>query len=234
MAKFRKIDPRIWNDEKFRSLSSNGKLVFFLLLTHPNMTSLGAMRGTLCGLAEEIKWKEKDFTKAFAEAFAKGMVMNDSEASLIALPHFIRYNPPESPNVIIAWGKSVDLLPECSLRDRVIIDAKDSIKGFSKGFHEAFEKAMPIQEQEQEQEQEKAKSVPGGEISSPTVWDIWGNIPGVTKSHRSFLGKQIKTYGEDRVAATVGELSVRRPPPADPSAFLIGMLRDNEPREEFQ
>lgn len=47
MARYRKIDSRIWNDAKFRELSDNGKLVFLMLLTHPSMTSLGAMRATV-------------------------------------------------------------------------------------------------------------------------------------------------------------------------------------------
>ena len=35
MSRYRKVDPRIWNDEKFRTLTDNGKLVFFMLLTQP-------------------------------------------------------------------------------------------------------------------------------------------------------------------------------------------------------
>jgi hypothetical protein len=56
MARYRKIDPRIWNDQKFRELSDDAKIVFFLLLTHPHMTALGAMRATVAGLAAELGW----------------------------------------------------------------------------------------------------------------------------------------------------------------------------------
>ena len=71
MAKYRKVDPRIWNDAKFRDLSDNGKLVFFFLLTHPNMTSLGAMRHTIPGLAAELGWDVEVFGKAFQEPFER-------------------------------------------------------------------------------------------------------------------------------------------------------------------
>lgn len=156
MSRYRKIDPRIWNDAKFRQLSNSGKLVFFMLLTHPNMTSLGAMRGTVAGLAEELGWETEAFREAFAEALAKGIAEHDQKACLIALPNFIRYNPPESPNVVKAWVNSLDMLPECSLKNRVIQRARDFAKGMNKGFAEAlpeaFAKSMPIQEQEQEQE----------------------------------------------------------------------------------
>lgn len=160
MSKYRKIDVRIWNDAKFRDLSHNAKLVFFFLLTHPNMTALGAMRSTLSGLAEELDFELEVFREAFREAFAKGMVKHDSKACLIALPNFIKYNQPESPNVVKAWVNSLDLLPECDLKNDVISLSANALKGYSKAFREAlpeaflktYPKSMPNQEQEQEQE----------------------------------------------------------------------------------
>lgn len=158
MSKYRKIDVRIWNDAKFRDLSHNAKLVFFFLLTHPNMTALGAMRSTLSGLAEELDFELEAFREAFREAFAKGMVKHDSKACLIALPNFIKYNQPESPNVVKAWANSLDLLPECDLKNDVISLSANALKGYSKAFREAlpeaflktYPKSMPNQEQEQE------------------------------------------------------------------------------------
>ena len=163
MSKYRKIDVRIWNDAKFREFSHNAKLVFFLLLTHPNMTSIGAMRATLSGLAEEMNMDLEAFREAFREAFLKGMVKHDAKACLIALPNFIKYNQPESPNVVKAWASSLDLLPECDLKNEVITLSANALKGYSKAFQEAlpeafrktYPKSMPNQEQEQEQEQEQ-------------------------------------------------------------------------------
>jgi len=54
MSTWRKIDTKIWNDRKFMALSGDAKLAFFFILTHPAMTSLGGMRGTLEGLASEL------------------------------------------------------------------------------------------------------------------------------------------------------------------------------------
>jgi len=161
MAKYRKIDPRIWNDEKFRSLSDNGKLVFLFLLTHPFMTALGAMRATIPGLAAEMGWKQEAFAKAFQEALSKGMAEHDAEACFVWLPRFLKYNGPESPNVVKAWVSSLDLLPECSLKNKVIQDVKAFAKAlpeaFAKALPEAFAKSMPYQEQEQEPKQEQEK-----------------------------------------------------------------------------
>ena len=159
MAKYRKVDPRIWNDAKFRLLSDHGKLVFFFLLTHPNMTPLGAMRGTIPGLAAEIGWTDKAFREAFREAFKEGMILHDEKAFFFWLPNFMKYNRPESPNVVKAWLGSVDSLPECNLLYRAITAACECAEGLGKAFTEAlpkdFAKGMPYQEQEQEQEQEQ-------------------------------------------------------------------------------
>ena len=51
MSRYRKVDTRIWNDAKFNSLSEKRKLVFFFLLTHPNLKMIGGMRATVPGLA---------------------------------------------------------------------------------------------------------------------------------------------------------------------------------------
>src|SRR5690606_33439044 len=145
-----------------RALSDDAKLVFLMLLTHPGMTALGAMRGTPQGLAAELGWLPEAYAKAFAEVCGKGMAKHDGAACFIWLPKFLAYNLPESPNVIKAWRGSLDLLPECEMKSVVIPRARDIALGMSKGFHKAFAEVFPEalahpslnQEQEQEQEQE--------------------------------------------------------------------------------
>ena len=161
--KYRKIDPKIWNDERFNSLSDKAKLIFFFLLTHPHMTPVGAMRATTAGFAEELGWTVEAFREAFQEALSKAMVKHNPKAHYVSLPNFIKYNAPESPNVVTAWGKSMDDIPECREKDQLYHDLKALLKGYAKAFREAFDKAfakptikaMPNQEQEQEQEQDK-------------------------------------------------------------------------------
>ena len=152
MAKYRKVDPRIWNDAKFRDLSDNGKLVFFFLLTHPNMTSLGAMRHTIPGLAAELGWDVEVFGKAFGEPFQKGLVKHDEKAAFVWLPNFIKYNPPENPNVVKSWGAALDLLPECDMLNELLQHVKEFLKELPEGFRKPFRKGLANQEQEQEQD----------------------------------------------------------------------------------
>ena len=79
MAHYRKIEARIWNDEKFCALSDDGKLLFFFLLTNPHLTALGAMRISVAGIAGELNWLEKRLREALGEAFRKGMPNQEQE-----------------------------------------------------------------------------------------------------------------------------------------------------------
>ena len=43
MARYKKIDVRIWNDAKFNALSSDARLIFLFMLTSPQTTMVGAV-----------------------------------------------------------------------------------------------------------------------------------------------------------------------------------------------
>lgn len=164
--KYRKVDPRIWNDAKFMALSHHAKLVFFMLLTHPHLTMVGAMRGSVVGLAAELNVS----VDVFDEILNIKLAEYDASACFIWLPNFIKYNVPESPNVVRAWGSAFDLLPECELKNKVFQTLASYAEGLGKGFAEAFREAFteaspkalaktsPNQEQEQEQEQKEERT----------------------------------------------------------------------------
>jgi hypothetical protein len=165
MSHYRKIDVRIWNDEKFNGLTDNGKLLFLFLLTHPHMTPLGGMRATLGGLADELKWSKRIVNKHFSALMNAKFVLYDDKNHILIFRNFIKYNQPESPNVIKSWNYHLDLIPEGKLKAQLIQQTTQFInENFSKAFQEAlpeafrkalrepFAKGMPNQEQEQEQE----------------------------------------------------------------------------------
>ncbi len=168
--KYRKIDPRIWNDANFCRLSKDAKFAFLFLLTHQHMSMVGAMRGTVSGLAAELDVS----VDAFGELFELGLAQNDVASHFIGLPNFIKYNQPESPNVVRAWGAAFDLLPECELKAQWFQRLKAFAERLGKGFHEAFLEAFaealpealrevsrrpsPNQEQEQEHITERKRT----------------------------------------------------------------------------
>lgn len=142
MSFYRKIDVKVHNDVKFRSLSDKAKLLWFTLITFPDLTAVGAMKFTISGMAEFMKWDIKAFREAFLEVLSKGMIQYDENANFLCFPNFIKYNMPENPNVVKSWVKLEGMLPECSLKDKYLQSVKVFMEGFSKAFAEAMPKGL--------------------------------------------------------------------------------------------
>jgi hypothetical protein len=142
MPRYRKVDPRIWNDEKFSALSDAGKLAFLYVLTHPNLTAIGAMRATLDGLAAERGWSLKRLRKALAPALANRMIEVNERASYIGLPHFLKYNEPEAPNSVKAWRSAFDLIPECAEKRALVQRCRAYLDSKSPAFRDAMPDAI--------------------------------------------------------------------------------------------
>jgi hypothetical protein len=105
------------------------------------------------------------------------MAEADWKARVVWVPKAIRYNEPESPNVIKGWRKAWDEIPECHLKLKSLQELRDYVesnpkhkaawlKAFREVFPEAFAKGSPNQEQEQEQEINTPQP-PKGETGSP-------------------------------------------------------------------
>lgn len=168
MARYRKIDIRIWNDRKFRELDDKAKLAFFLVLTHPDTNQLGMLRSRSVALAMELGWHPDVMSDAILMLCHMGMLMVDDKAGFIFIPNFLKYNPPNGPNAVKGWEGLLDQMPECALLDHAISSLKPFVDGLSEGLRnampndikDAMAHAMPndikdaprIQEQEQEQE----------------------------------------------------------------------------------
>ena len=179
MARYRKIDIHTWGDENFKSLSPIppcGQGLWFFLLTGPFTGPIpGLFNAGRAAMAEALGWSLEAFDIAFQEVFTKGMVKADWKARLVWLPNAIKYNNPESPNVITSWGKELDTLPECRLLHEALNTIRETICKMDGGFIVAFDKAfgkallktMPNQEQEQEQEQYKDNTPPQAATLKP-------------------------------------------------------------------
>ncbi|HCO53185.1 MAG TPA: hypothetical protein DIT20_08420 [Sutterellaceae bacterium] len=170
MARYRKIDVRMWNDRKFRELSDNAKLAFILLLTHPDTTQIGTIRTRVSNLADELGWQRDAMSHAIQEVTLNGMIDADEKAGLMVINNFLKYNAPSSPNAFKSWRELIDLMPECDLLDRHVASLKAFVDSLSTGMRNAIpndlmdaikdailrvnEQPSRIQEQEQEQEQE--------------------------------------------------------------------------------
>ncbi len=162
MARYRKVDVRIWKDERFKRLSpipACGQGLWLYLLTNRFTTNIpGCYSIGERALAEDLGWEIEAFREAFREACSQGMVKADFQAPLIFIPKAIFYNIPESPNVVRSWRQSWDEFPTCKLKFIAYNELRCFLEGLSEGFRKAFleacGQASANQEQEQEQEQD--------------------------------------------------------------------------------
>lgn len=170
LSRYRKVEVRIWGDEKFRRLTPIppcGQGLFLHLITGPHTGPIpGLFSAGRAALAETLEWELEAFDEAFREAFREGLAEADWKARVVWIPKAIRHNKPESPNVVRGWATEFDLIPECALKWKALDTLKASIHAlgepYGKAFDETFGKptgkpsgnTTGNQEQEQEQEQD--------------------------------------------------------------------------------
>ena len=142
MSLYRKIDTRTFGDSKFRRLRRSqpcGQYLWLWLLTGPGTCQIPGVIFNMGahGMAELLGWDKKGFREAFEEILSLGMVKADFEAPLVFIPNAIKYNRPQSPNVITAWSRAWENVPECPLKEHIRQLLEASIEGMSRGFQEA-------------------------------------------------------------------------------------------------
>lgn len=138
MARYGKIDVRIWGDEKFRKLSKpapNAQTLWLFLLAPPMRTAIPGLYSIgEFGLAEAIGWPIAAFRRRWKEIRRAGMARADWSSRLVWVPKAVLYDPPRNTNVAKGWGRIFSELPECPLRS----DAKQFMEQFMKQIGEPF------------------------------------------------------------------------------------------------
>lgn len=175
MARYRKIDIRIWGDAKFGRLSPlvpSGQALWFYLLTGRETGIIpGVLVAGRAALAESLRWPLEGFDKGFREVLQEGLAQADFDAPLIWIPNAVRYNPPANPNVVKSWRDAWDEVPECELKVTIWQSLKGFTEGlgegFAKGFREAIAKPSLNPSPNQEQDQEQEQDLLAGEAPAP-------------------------------------------------------------------
>ena len=140
---YRKIAVRMWGDGKFcRSLSPmapSGQALWLYLLTGEHTGIIpGLFSRGKAAIAESLGWDLEDFERCFREIETAGMASADWQARLVWIPNAVKYNRPDNPNVVTAWGRAFQMLPECSLRDRAKVELRRAICKMGRSFEERF------------------------------------------------------------------------------------------------
>ena len=125
-SNYTQISKGILDNKKFISLSADGKLMFLIILTHPSMTPLGAMRGGVHSLAGDLGWDPQRSVMALNECVANDLIELSIKPAMIWVPSYLEHNKDIYEE--LKEGVSIDLdktkfylglLPICELKNKL-------------------------------------------------------------------------------------------------------------------
>jgi len=197
VSRYRRVLTRIWEDDKFPSLSVDGRLLFLYHLTSPRSTPFLLYVEGPGGIADALRLPSARLRLAMTEVSRNMMVDYADDGSLMVfLPQALTIpeNAPESLNAIKTWTNLFHDLPKTPFRNKCLSHWLSLGDGIHHAFTLAFVKACtmantmaPIQEQEQEQEQEPPIVPHGGpDQVQVQAQDLLGFLN--RKAEKSFRG----------------------------------------------
>ncbi len=142
MSRYRVVYCLIWNDDKFPFVSDDCQLVTFHILTTPYSSPFGCYKASMEALASEKRWDIAKYRKAFKEGSRAGFYEYDEKHQMVFIPSFLKYNPPNNPNVLKSWGKVFNELPNSKLKNKCLKALTDLVEGFGEAFTKAFQEGF--------------------------------------------------------------------------------------------
>lgn len=201
MSRYRKIDPRIWNDERFVKLDSDEKLIAIYAFTAQS-NRIGIFKFSPAMAAEQLDMGGETFAKRFDNVCKALRWTFDKGLRVLYIPTWWKYNTPENPNVLQSNLDDLHDLPQTPL----LTEFASNVAYLPATQHERFNltlaKGLPErmahqeqeQEQEQKQEQEQEKPPAAEGVLIPAVLDTpeflaaWGDW----QKYRREIGKKLK------------------------------------------
>lgn len=114
---YRKIEPKLWDDEKIAHVSATTKLVWIYLLTGPHTTALpGLWHVGLAQIAEGLRLTFQEVEPALCELERLGRIVRHKACRMIRVPNAPKHNPAENGNAMKTWFRVWKDLPECAMK----------------------------------------------------------------------------------------------------------------------
>lgn len=119
-AKFRKIDPRIWNDEKFVAMTLDEKLLAFWLLTNSRLNRVGVVLWSP-GLASEETGIDRHRVDTVCHTVCHTLNwVFDTRSKLVFLTTWWKYNTPDNESALKGQLEDLHDLPKNDLNPHFI------------------------------------------------------------------------------------------------------------------
>lgn len=151
MAKFRKVDPRIWNDEGVQALPPLDKLVAIYCLTG-QCNRIGIFKFSIALAAEDLGLPADDIRERLDRVCHTLSWGYDAVRRVLYFPNWWKYNNPGSPKTLQGLLDDVHEVPKTELLQEFASNTEHLSDSLCHTLSLFFGKGMPYQEQEQEQE----------------------------------------------------------------------------------
>jgi hypothetical protein len=165
-AKYRKVDPRIWRDEKFVELDAIDKLIVHYVLTSLQANRIGLFTFSVALAAEELGIKVETFRERFANVCQTFQWPYDPRTKTLFLKTWWKYNRPDNPNMLKSCLEDLHDLPASDLITAFLNNTRYLPETFAAilrnvGGNVGGNVSPQEQEQEQEQKQEMEQEQEG-------------------------------------------------------------------------
>ena len=164
MARYRKINPRFWRDEKVRELTLPEKVIALYLFTGQS-NRIGLFNFSPGESAEDLEMSLETFREGFGKVCRRLNFGWDERARVAYLPTWWKYNCPENPNVLKACLQDLHEIPQTPLLAEFSSNLIYLPETFHQTFAEGLPKPSPQRMADQEQEYKSGAKAPG--CSSP-------------------------------------------------------------------
>ncbi len=220
-ARYRKVDPRMWDDEKFLAMSPTEKLIAVYIITAQS-NRIGIFRFSVGLALEHLGIDSETFAIGFGNVCRTLNWVFDRTRRIVYFPTWWKYNLPDNVNVFKSCLDDLHDLPQSELIQQFASNSRYLPETYAQTLAKRLPNVSP-QEQEQEQEQEpkardkKFDQTPEG---LATAWTFYST----RKKGRA------KADATDEAAPIMAELIRQGKTPA---ALLAEIERKDRDRTEY-
>jgi hypothetical protein len=187
------VRSRFWNSPDIRSHDDDGRLLCLNLLTSTHANAIGAFLCPDGYLMDDLQWSLERVRAALAKLYAKRFCERFRDGRHIVICSYLKWNPPENPNVVKACIKQCEQIPiddpafeyvfkglELS-RDRFKKEQGLDWQAFAERFGERFRtpnpNPKPYPEPNPEPEPKPKPVALRARATAPTFDDFWDVYP---------------------------------------------------------
>lgn len=134
-----RIASKIWQDDKFRAISDEAKLLYLYILTSQHSNMIGYYLLPKPYVAYDLKWLPEQLNKRFSELLQIGLIKYCDKGDVVLIPNFLKYNTIQNPNQAKGAVNRLKEVPQNTLVDEFLA----CIKEYAEPFVEEFKEALP-------------------------------------------------------------------------------------------